>query len=281
MHKKTHMMKITHFFSILTLFLVCSCIGVKEIRYLQPNKNLNLNEEGLVSYDNIPQYRIMRNDILKLNIITTPKGDAAQFYSNLHTGQGIVQGGQVAGQGGNSNIFYFNGLKLDDEGNIYVFGIGNIKALGRTTNEIAAEIQEKVNENFLPGKSEVKIFLEGIKYTILYDLEGKSVRKIAQEANIDILEVIAENGGLDRTVDRKNVTIYRKFPEGIKKAQIDLTREDLQNSPYFWVQNGDLIIFSTKSKNIYGFGKEPIQTLSTAVTMLTTALSIYLLFTKL
>lgn len=275
-------MKITRVLSLLILFLLCSCIGVKEIRYLQPNKNLNLNEDGLVSYDNIPQYRIMRNDILKLNIITTPKGDAAQFYSSVHAGQGIVQGGQGVGQNsGNSNIFYFNGLKLDDEGNIYVFGIGNIKALGRTTNEIAAEIQEKVNENFLPGKSEVKLFLEGIKYTILYDLEGRSVRKTAQETNIDILEVIAENGGLDRTIDRQNVTIYRKFPEGIKKAQIDLTREDLQNSPYFWVQNGDLIIFNTKSKNIYGFGKEPIQTLSTAVTMLTTALSIYLLFTKL
>lgn len=275
-------MKITRVLSLLILFLLCSCIGVKEIRYLQPNKNLNLNEDGLVSYDNIPQYRIMRNDILKLNIITTPKGDAAQFYSALNTSQGMVQGGQGVGQNsGNSNIFYFNGLKLDDEGNIYVFGIGNIKALGRTTNEIAAEIQEKVNENFLPGKSEVKLFLEGIKYTILYDLEGRSVRKTAQETNIDILEVIAENGGLDRTIDRQNVTIYRKFPEGIKKAQIDLTREDLQNSPYFWVQNGDLIIFNTKSKNIYGFGKEPIQTLSTAVTMLTTALSIYLLFTKL
>ncbi len=45
-------------------------------------------------------------------------------------------------------------------------------------------------------------------------------------------------GGLDRSVDRKNVIIYRKFLEGIKKAQIDLTREDLQNSPYFWLQNG-------------------------------------------
>ena len=271
--------------SLLSLFLIYSCIGVKEIRYLQPNKNLNLNEDGLVSYDNIPQYRIMRNDILKLNIITTPKGDATQFYSTLHASQGMAEGGQGvqgAGQsGGNSNIFYFNGLKLDDEGNVYVFGIGNVKALGRTTHEIAAEIQEKVNENFLPGKSEVKVFLEGIKYTILYDLEGRSVRKTAQETNIDILEVIAENGGLDRTIDRKNVTIYRKFPEGIKKAQIDLTREDLQNSPYFWVQNGDLIIFNTKSKNIYGFGKEPIQTLATTVTMITTALSIYLLFTKL
>lgn len=272
-------MKIIRVLSLFAMLIVTSCIGVKEIRYLQPNKNLSLNEEGLISYDNIPQYRITKNDILRLNIITTPKGDAAQFYSSMHSSQGTLQGG--AQNGGNSNSFYFNGMKLDDNGNIYVFGIGNVKALGRTTNEIADEIQGKVNENFLPEKSEVKVFIEGIKYTILYDLEGRSVRKTVQEANIDILEVIADNGGLDRTIDRKNVTIYRRLPEGIKKAQIDLTREDLQNSPYFWIQNGDLIIFNTKSKNIYGFGKEPIQTLTTGVSLITTALSIYLLFTKL
>jgi len=252
-----------------------SCVNVKEIRYLQPNENLALSSEGLISYDNIPKYRITKNDLLKLNIITTPKGDAAQFYSSLNVSQ---VGASSAVTEGN---FYFNGLKLDDNGEIYVFGIGKIKAEGRTTEEVALEIQEKVNENFLPGKSEARLFLEGIRYTFLYDLDGKSMQKNVQEPTITILEAIAQNGGLDRTVDRRNVIIYRKFPEGIKKAQIDLTREDLQNSPYFWVQNGDLIMFNTKSKNIYGFGKEPIQTLTTGVTLLTTALSIYLLFSKL
>lgn len=263
------------------LLMLTSCLSVKEIRYLQPNQQLNLNEDGLISYDNIPEYRIMRNDILKLNIITTPKGDAAQFYSALNTIQNNAPGAGNANNNNSNNNFYFNGLKLDENGEVYVFGIGNVKALGRTTAEIAAEIQKKVNENFMPGKSEVRVLLEGIKYTLLYDLEGRSLRRTAQEANINILEVIAENGGLDRTIDRKNVVVYRKFPEGIKKAQIDLTREDLQNSPYFWVQNGDLIMFNTKPKNVYGFGREPIQTLTTGVTLLTTALSIYLLFTKL
>ncbi|WP_449400343.1 hypothetical protein [Chryseobacterium wanjuense] len=41
--------------------------------------------------------------------------------------------------GGNS-IFYFNGLKVDSKGDINVFGIGYIKAEGRTIEEIAQEI---------------------------------------------------------------------------------------------------------------------------------------------
>lgn len=268
------MMKKNNILLLIIFIIFTSCTSVKELRFAQPNENLVLNSDGLVSYDNIPKYRITKLDILKLSIITTPKGDAAQFYSSQYA----QQGGGSSSEGGD---FYFGGLKLDENGDIYIFGIGKIKAEGKTTNELSAEIQEKVNENFQPEKSEVRIFLEGIKYTFLYDLNGKSLQKTAKENVVSIYDAIAENGGLDRTVDRKNVIIYRKFPEGIKKAQIDLTREDIQNSPYFWIQNGDLIMFNTKPKSLYGFGKEPIQTLTTGVSILTTALSIYLLFSKL
>ena len=275
------MMKKFNILFLATFFILTSCISVKEVRYSQPNENLALNSEGLISYENMPKYRITKLDILKLNIITTPKGDAAQFYSSMYAQQNGGSAGSSSTTNGSESSFYFNGLKLDENGDIYIFGIGKMKAEGKTTEQLSAEIQERVNENFLPEKSEVRIFLEGIKYTFLYDLNGKSMQKVAQENSINIYEAIAENGGLDRTIDRKNVIVYRKFPEGIKKAQIDLTREDLQNSPYFWLQNGDLVMFNTKPKSLYGFGKEPIQTLTTGVTILSTALSIYLLFSKL
>ena len=275
------MMKRLNILFLATFFILTSCISVKEVRYSQPNENLALNSEGLISYENMPKYRITKLDILKLNIITTPKGDAAQFYSSMYAQQNGGSAGSSSTTNGSESSFYFNGLKLDENGDTYIFGIGKMKAEGKTTEQLSAEIQERVNENFLPEKSEVRIFLEGIKYTFLYDLNGKSMQKVAKENSINIYEAIAENGGLDRTIDRKNVIVYRKFPEGIKKAQIDLTREDLQNSPYFWLQNGDLVMFNTKPKSLYGFGKEPIQTLTTGVTILSTALSIYLLFSKL
>lgn len=271
-------MKKINLLILLVFIMLTSCINIRDVRYLQPNENLVLNEEGLISYDNMPKYRVTKHDILKLNIITTSKGDAAQFYSSLHSQQG--GGNSNASGGGNGGGFYFSGLKIDDNGEVYILGIGKIKAEGKTIEEISSEIQNKVNENFLPEKSEVRVFLEGIKYTFLYDMQGKSMQKTASEVSVSILEAIAQNGGLDRSVDRKNVIIYRRFPEGIKKAQIDLTREDLQNSPYFWLQNGDLVIFNTRAKSFYGFGKEPLQTLTTGVSILTTVISIYLLITK-
>ncbi|WP_420869741.1 polysaccharide biosynthesis/export family protein [Chryseobacterium arthrosphaerae] len=275
-------------------FLVTSCITTKDVRYLQPSESLVINEEGLVPY-NIPVYRITKNDILNLNIVTTPKGDAAQFYSSYNTSGGVNAGSPVSSalsggggtggggmRGGNMN-FYFNGLKVDSNGDINVFGIGYVKAEGRTLDDITKEIQQKVNENFQEGKSEVRLNTDGITYYILGDVEttGLSGEKVAHKNTLTITEALAINGGLNRTIDKKEVVIHRKLPEGIKIAKIDLTREDLMNSPYYYVQNGDEIYLNTRAKSLNGFGKDPIQTLTTGVSVITTALSIYLLLKNL
>ncbi|ACU06666.1 Polysaccharide export outer membrane protein [Flavobacteriaceae bacterium 3519-10] len=272
-------------------FLLNSCISTKDVRYMQPNETLVINGEGLVPY-NIPVYRVTKNDMLNLNIVTTPKGDAAQFYSALNASVGggntannaVTTAGPAAGtgQGGNST-FYFNGLKVDSKGDINIMGIGYVKAEGRTLEDITQEIQLRVNENFLDGKSEVRLNTDGITYYILGDVETTEMsgEKKAHKNTLTITEALAINGGLNRTVDRTNITIHRKLPEGIKIAKIDLTREDVMNSPYYWVQNGDEIFLNTRSKNLNGLGKDPIQTLTTGVSVLTTALSIYLILTRL
>lgn len=274
-------------FLILSLVL-SSCTSTKDVRYMQPNENLVINEEGLVPY-NIPVYRITKNDMLNLNIVTTPKGDAAQFYSALNAPKEGANTGAVSSsasatgqQGGNSN-FYFNGLKVDSKGDINIMGIGFVKAEGRTIEDVTQEIQNRVNENFLEGKSEVRLNTDGITYYLLGDVETVEIsgEKKAHKNTLTITEAFAMNGGLNRTVDRTNIVIHRKLPEGIKIAKIDLTREDVMNSPYYWVQNGDEIFLNTRAKNLNGLGKDPVQTLTTGVSVLTTALSIFLILTRL
>lgn len=290
--------------SVFILATFTSCITQKEVQYLQPNESLVINEEGLVPY-NIQEYRVTKNDIFNLNIVTTPKGDAAQFYSIFNTSGGhitpIEGGGGVANNsmnntntnnnvnsGNRSNSsgnvnFYFNGIKVDGNGDIYVIGIGYVKAEGRTISDIRNEIQGKVNENFLEEKTDVRLNLDGITYYILGDIETTMLtgEKKAYTNTLNIMEAFAANGGLNRTVDRKNVVLQRRYPEGIKTVKLDLTREDIMNSPYYWLQNGDMIYLSTRKKSLHGFGKDPVQTLTTGVSLITTALSIYLLISRL
>lgn len=283
------MKNINYLLLFIVSFLLMSCVTMKEVRFNQPSESLVVNEEGLVPY-NIQPYRVTKNDILKLNIVTTPKGDAAQFYSSFNTSGGTsggtgnvgIQGGGSASQSGNAN-FYFSGLKVDANGEINIMGIGFVKAEGRTLADISVEIQNKVNENFVEGKSQVRLDTDGITYYIVGDVEtvGITGEKVAHKNTLNIFEALSVNGGLNRSVDRKIVEIHRKYPEGIKIAKLDLTRQDVMNSPYYWLQNGDEIYLNTRGKNLNGFGKDPIQTLTTGVSVLTTFMSIYLILTRL
>ena len=67
-------------------------------------------------------------------------------------------------------------------GEIYILGIGKIKAEGRTIEEIQTDIQNKVNENFFTRKIK-QDFLEGIKYTFFYD-GGKIAAKTASDVSV-------------------------------------------------------------------------------------------------
>ena len=76
--------------------------------------------------------------------------------------------------------------------------------------------------------------------------------------------------------------------EMIRQGKIDIIsctganlEEDVMNSPYYWIQNGDMIYLNTRKKSLNGFGKDPLNTLTTGVTLLTTALSVYLLISRL
>lgn len=276
----------------MAVLVLQSCLATQDVRFMQPSEDLVINEDGLVPY-NVPEYRVTKNDMFNLNIVTTSKGDAAQFYSTYNassSGQGggaATMGGTMtqsvggSGRGGNAN-FYFQGIRVDSKGEIFVLGIGYIKAEGRTVEEISRDIQNAVNENFLEGKSEVRLNLDGIHYYVLGDVESTTIsgEKVSYTPTLTLFEAFAQNGGLNRTIDRKFVKVQRRFPEGLRTVTLDVTKEDIQNSPYFYVQNGDMIFLNTRRNSFNGFGKDPVQTLTTGLTMITSLMSLYFIFSR-
>src|SRR5690606_12408044 len=89
------------YFLIILSLILHSCVSTKDVSYLQPSETLVINEEGLVPY-NVPVYRVTKNDILTLNVVTTPKGDAAQFYSALNSSTSADGGGVAQNAVGNN-----------------------------------------------------------------------------------------------------------------------------------------------------------------------------------
>ena len=50
-------MKRNSILGLVAAMMMMSCVGTKDVKYLQRNENLEINSEGLVPY-NIPVYRV-------------------------------------------------------------------------------------------------------------------------------------------------------------------------------------------------------------------------------
>ncbi|MDR0812193.1 MAG: hypothetical protein LBN23_08015, partial [Paludibacter sp.] len=58
---------------------------------------------------------------------------------------------------------------------------------------------------------------------------------------ISIFEALAMGGGLSLHARRDNVLLIRETPEGRKTYQIDLRDKNLLKSPYYWLQQSDVL----------------------------------------
>lgn len=261
----------------LILFLINSCIGVKDINLLQPNSNLELNEDGLVSR-NIEKYKLQIDDIVSISIQSLDP-EALKFLvgaggNNAIQNNQMQQGGVIYG-----NQFYLTGNNINSDGNIKILGLGDFNIVGKTLEEAEKEITNKMSQTTYKNNiSEIKLRLEGINFTVLGEVKNpgsKTIRRI----NVNLLDAIAASGDLEKLADRKNIIIIRQYPEGNKRVNIDITREDIQNSPYFWLQPNDYIIVNSRKEKMTGFGAnnwvtDITQTLSLAVSAITVFLFI-------
>lgn len=235
-------------FLISFVTLSTSCIGVRDLKYLQPSENLQLNEYGLipVTYET---YRVKKDDILAMTLITSDE-NAAKFLGDENTT--IFKG--FTGGGTNESRLRTSGLIVDPEGKITIYGLGEFYVFGLTLREITEVVQAKLNEIlYNEGKAEVRINLGAIRYYMVGEI-GAPGEKVDQGNRVDLLQAIAKAGDLTRFADRRHVRIIREYPEGKKNITLDITRDDIMNSPYFYLQSGDQIIIDPLKEKVSGLG---------------------------
>lgn len=233
-------------FTILSSILLSSCIGVKELKYLQPSENLQLNQYGLipVAYET---YRIKKDDILTMTLITSDE-NASKFLTNENTTY------FKAGSSPTDGRLRTGGLIVDPNGYITIYGLGEFYVYGLTLKEVTDLVQTKLNQVlYNNGKAEVRMNLGAIKYYMVGEV-GVPGEKIEQSNRIDLLQAIAKSGDLTKFADRRHIRIVREYPEGKKNITLDITRDDILNSPYFYLQSGDQIIIDPLKEKISGLG---------------------------
>lgn len=248
--------------------LVSSCIPLKDIKYIQPDAKLKLNENGMIEY-NRPIYYLQVNDIINIRV-SSRKGLELQELGDFASPPGSL---------GGSSSTMGKGVRIQEDGNIELPRIGKIYLLGKTLEEARSIIESKFYEIYEESAAYIEVIMPGINFTIVGESGAGNYH--VSHYDFNLLEAFAMAGDLSPVADRNNIQILRTTPEGTQRAVVDITQESVMNSEYFWLQPNDIIVVNPRRQKQWGIGINPIQTITTIFGGITAVIGIYFFFKRL
>lgn len=219
--------KIVIFVSVL-FFIVSfsSCSRFKDITYL---RGVGYNTSDSLIKTTYSIYKVQAFDILYVKVNSIDEEASRMFNRNIDISSSTTMSTIM----GPSLI----GYTVDINGFIDLPVIGKLFVSGQTIYEIEHQLREKI-KNYL-ADAQVSVRLLGFKVTLLGEIGSGPKTITADRANI--LEVFAMGGDINKYGNKRKVLLLRTTPEGVRTYRIDVTKDDLISSPYFYVQPNDLI----------------------------------------
>ncbi len=200
-----------------------------KLRYIQDKDEVF---EQINEYANkAPEYKLKANDILYIRISST-NNDISKLFE-------LEANGSRNNAYDSDRNFYLQGFTLDSEGYIELPVAGKINLKGLTVDQAQFVVQKKVDEFINNGI--VKLKLVSFYIDFLGEL-NKQGRLMVRQDNINILDAIAQMGGITDYGNRSNVLIIRKTEKGTKTFRVDLTQRKLLNSEQFYMLPYDMVV---------------------------------------
>lgn len=237
------------------LVMASSCVPSKKIIYLHQGQQSTNNDAA--NYEPL----IQRDDMLYIHVSSTVSDAVIPF--NIDS--------QTLGSSGGSFDSQKQSYLVDNAGNIEFPIIGTLNVSGYSLNKLKDILKEKL---LLYVKDPViNIRLLNFKITVLGEVSRPGLVTVASQ-RITVLEAIAAAGDLTAYGKRENILLIREY-QGVKTYnRIDLTQADFVNSPFYYLDQNDVIYVEPRKTKIDSTAIGPNVTAAISILgfVLTTAL---------
>ena len=251
--------KVSLFIAIIVLFF-CSCSTYDHVPYFQDLDQNSITREEINNYSPLI---IQSGDLLAISVSTTSAG-AEQFSYNLNRISGS-QGNETQPQ--NSVIGYL----VDNNGNINLPFIGQMKVSGLTTNSLTDQLQNSLVKIFT--KPIVNVRILNFKISVLGDVARPDIFTIQNE-RVTLPEALSLAGDLNITGIRNNILLIREINGKREFIPIDLNSKKLFESPYYYLKNHDVVYVTPNKAKVSSNNTASFQ----RVSLIISALSVIALF---
>ena len=127
---------------------------------------------------------------------------------------------------------------IDKEGEINFPTLGKIKAEGMTVDELKTDLEQRLKKYLV--EPIVIIKQNNLKLTFLGEFGARGQIGYSNE-KLNILQAVAIGGGTNENADLKNIRLIRNVNGIDQTISLDLTDYNISNSPYYYIQNNDIL----------------------------------------
>jgi polysaccharide export outer membrane protein len=215
---------------LLSVLFCSSCLSHKELINFRTGEEkvptlVNLSKQDIVNQADI---KLQANDVLAI-IITSPDGGVLATPYNIVPTQLSTQVISA-----NSPATFL----INNEGYIELPLLGRIKAAGLTTKEVKEEIIKGVSKELI--NPSVNVRLMNFKISVTGEVTHPGVFQVQNE-RMTIIEALAEAGDLTPYSNRQHIMVIRE-KNGVREfGEIDLKDNKFFSSPYYFLQQNDVI----------------------------------------
>lgn len=254
MKRKINYSLITGLKIIAILIMFSSCIPQKKIKYMQPAHEDSTNR---AAFDTpaYQEYHLGIGDNLDIKVRSLDAKSNDFFNSTGNSGSSTSY---------NDASIYLNSYNVDQEGNIIFPFIGPVNVIGLTIDETQEKIAEILKE-YLKGTI-ITVKLVNFNITLVGEIRRPGEYKVYQD-KINIFEVVAMAGDITDYGNRNEVKLMRKTDQGTALHIIDLTREDILESPYFYLKPNDIIYIEPLKGKQFAFATFPYGLLFSTISL--------------
>lgn len=168
------------------------------------------------------------------------------------------------------------GYLVDESGNIPFQGLGVLHVAGLTKQQLKDTLDSRLKDSLLSHPYYSIRFLN-YKFTMLGEVNRPGIYNIPGE-RISLFEALGLCGDMTFYGRRDNVLVIREA-EGKRSFQrIDLTKPDVMASPYFYLQQSDVVYVEANKKKAVASDQVTARNVTIAATIVSTLAILYSIF---
>lgn len=213
------------------------------------------------------------------NDLTIKRGDDLQILVSHKLPRIVEEFNRKVNTPGQQDQGTINTYIVNNQGYITFPILDTIKAMGLTCSELEQKIVSRISEEGLAEGATCSVKIKNFKVTLI----GEGTRGVYEfdDENVTIFDLIAKAGvASSKDVRRDKILIMRECDSTIKMDYVSLLSTDILYSPYYFLQQNDVIyVYPTKetirrSNQIFDFWLSRISIFTTAASTIALIISL-------